>query len=300
MVKLTIHTATYNRAYILSRAYESLKAQTCKDFEWIITDDGSSDGTDALVKEWIVRCEDFPIIYNPLPHVGIPRALNSGVQNAHSNWFLMLDSDDYLKPNAVEKILQWLPEIEENDEFVGIGFARCFPNGKYMKNQEPIFNPNLDYVDATNIERPKYNLDMDMCEVNRVSLLKKFPFQVWTTESYAPEQLNYNEIAFIGHKYRWRKDKLYVCQYLPDGQTKDNGLVKRNPMGFAMMYNQNMKIRTAFRDKCRYAMQMTALCFYAGHIGYLKKTNCVFATLVTLPLGLALSIRRHRQFAKIK
>ena len=43
-MKLTIHTATYNRAYILPKAYESLCAQTCKDFEWIITDDGSTDG----------------------------------------------------------------------------------------------------------------------------------------------------------------------------------------------------------------------------------------------------------------
>jgi len=38
MPKLTIHTASYNRAYILGKAYESLKAQTCKDFEWIISD----------------------------------------------------------------------------------------------------------------------------------------------------------------------------------------------------------------------------------------------------------------------
>lgn len=53
MCRLTIHTATYNCAYILSQVYESLKKQTCKDFEWIITDDGSSDHTAAMVNKWL-------------------------------------------------------------------------------------------------------------------------------------------------------------------------------------------------------------------------------------------------------
>ena len=61
-MKLTIHTATYNRAYILPKAYESLCAQTCKDFEWIITDDGSTDGTDALVRSWQEKDNGFSIV----------------------------------------------------------------------------------------------------------------------------------------------------------------------------------------------------------------------------------------------
>ena len=52
MRRLTIHTATFNRAYILDQAYRSLKEQTIKDFEWIITDDGSVDGTERLVRKW--------------------------------------------------------------------------------------------------------------------------------------------------------------------------------------------------------------------------------------------------------
>ena len=60
-MKLTIHTATYNRAYILPQAYESLKAQTCKDFEWIITDDGSTDGTDELIRSWQMEDNGFPM-----------------------------------------------------------------------------------------------------------------------------------------------------------------------------------------------------------------------------------------------
>ena len=51
--KITVFTPTYNRAYCLHKCYESMKRQTSKDFEWLIIDDGSSDGTDELVKGWM-------------------------------------------------------------------------------------------------------------------------------------------------------------------------------------------------------------------------------------------------------
>ena len=296
MRKITIHTATYNRAYILGKAYESLVNQTCKNFEWIITDDGSTDETEKMVCEWQSRENGFDIIYNKLEHVGIPRALNSGVKLAQTDWFMMLDSDDWILPNTVALIQAWLDEIENNESFVGIGFMRCHPDGTYMKNQEPRINPQIGYVDATNIERKKYNLDMDMEEVSRIELLKKYPFQYWPTEKYAPEQLNYNEIALAGYKYRWHIEKLYICDYLPDGQTNDDRIVKNNPMGFAMMHNQNMLLTDSFKAKCKCAMQMTALSICGGSPSYITKSNCKIATMLTFPLGCALSLRRKRQF----
>ena len=209
-MKLTIHTATYNRAYILPQAYESLRAQTCKDFEWIITDDGSTDGTDALVRSWQTEDNGFPIVYNPQNHGGLPRAINSGVEKATGDWFMRLDSDDRLVPHAVEKVLGWIAEIESDKSFVGVGFARCQPDGSFMKPQTPLIDPKVGYVDADNIERAKYNLDMDMCEAERTSLLREFPHQCWPGETFAPEQLNHNAIALAGYKYRWRAEKLYI------------------------------------------------------------------------------------------
>lgn len=297
-MKLTIHTATYNRAYILGKAYESLCAQTCKDFEWIITDDGSTDGTDVLVRSWQEKENGFPIVYNPLKHVGLPRALNSGVACASGQWFMRLDSDDHLLPCTVEKVLGWIAEIEDQEEFVGIGFARCQPDGTFMKNQTPLIDPD-GYVDASNTEREKYHLDMDMCEAERTSLLRRFPHQVWPTESFAPEQLNHNAMALAGYKYRWRAEKLYICDYLTDGLTQNDRIVKNNPMGYAMMHNQNILLSKTFFEKCRCAMQMTALALYAGHPEYLKESNNMAATILTFPLGAALSVRRRMQYAKL-
>lgn len=298
-MKLTIHTATYNRAYILPRAYDSLCAQTCKDFEWIITDDGSTDETCALVRSWQAQDNGFSIVYNPMPHVGLPRALNSGVEKAAGDWFMRLDSDDHLVPQTVERVLEWIAEVEDRPEFVGVGFARCQPDGRFMKDQTPLIDPAIGYLDASNIERETYNLDMDMCEAERVSLLREYPHQVWPTETFAPEQLNHNAMALAGYKYRWRAEKLYICDYLTDGLTQNDSIVKRNPMGYAMMHNQNMLLHPDFREKCRCAMQMTALSLWSGNPGYLLKSNCMAATLLTLPVGLALSVRRRMQYRKL-
>lgn len=299
MAKLTIHTATYNRAYILENAYESLKKQTVKDFEWIITDDGSVDNTEKLVQNWINKDNGFIIHYNRLDHVGIPRALNSGVSCANTEWFMMLDSDDYILPNTIEKVLGWIEEIENLDKMAGIGFARCYPDGRFMKPQIPLIDDEIGYVDASHIERERYCLNMDMCEVHRTELFKKYPFQYWEEETYAPEQLNFYQMALDGWKMRWRAEKLYICEYLPDGQTKNNRLVKRNPMGFAMMYNQNLIFHKEAKRLFNDAIQMTALSYYANHLEYLKESNKKILTLITFPIGIILGIRRKRQFAKL-
>ena len=300
MAILTIHTASYNRAYILGKAYESLKAQTCKDFEWIISDDGSSDNTEELVKSWQQENNGFEIIYSKLPHVGFPRALNDGIRLSNTEWFMMLDSDDYLMPETVETLIPWLEEIKELDKMAGIGVTRCYPDGSFMKNQVPMIDPKLGYVDASNSDRAKYKLNMDCFEVNRTKLLRKYPFQYWPTEEYAPPALNYNAMSLDGWKWRWRIGKLYICEYLQYGLTKSNKKVKNNPMGYAMMYNQDLLRFKSFKAQCYNAIQMTALCTYAGHLDYLKKSNAPLATALTLPIGLIWGIRRKIQFAKIK
>ena len=300
MAKITIHTATYNRAYILNKAYESLCAQTCKDFEWVITDDGSTDGTSDLVHQWQAKDNGFEIIYNTPGRVGIPRALNSGVNRASTPWFMMLDSDDMLTPNAVETILPWLEEIQDDETMAGVGFAKCYPDGRYMKDQEPMIDPKVGYLDIPNHKRAEYNLRMDMCEVVRVDLYKKYPFQYWPTEMYAPEQLNYNAIGMGGFKLRWRTNKMYVCEYLPDGQTRDNRLVARNPMGFAMMYNQMLLIDKDMKCRFKDAIQLIALSIAGGNPTYILKTENLLMTLLALPIGIVWACRRHFQFSKLK
>ena len=63
MILLTIFTPAYNRAHTLSRTYKSLLDQDCKDFIWMIIDDGSTDHTKELVREWQEKDNGFEIQY---------------------------------------------------------------------------------------------------------------------------------------------------------------------------------------------------------------------------------------------
>ena len=63
METITIFTPAYNRAHTLVRTYESLLRQDCRDFKWLIVDDGSSDNTRELVEEWKKKENGFEIQY---------------------------------------------------------------------------------------------------------------------------------------------------------------------------------------------------------------------------------------------
>ena len=160
------------------------------------------------------------------------------------------------------------------------------------------FTKNAKKIDMSEIA-DHGEADMDMCEVQRRSLYKRFPFQYWESEAYAPEQLNFYEMALAGYKLRWRAEKLYICEYLPDGQTKDDRLVKRNPMGFAMMYNQNILLSKSWKEKCVNTVRMTALAVYAKHPKYIFSSNAKALALVTYPLGAILAMRRKRQYDRL-
>ena len=141
---------------------------------------------------------------------------------------------------------------------------------------------------------------MDMCEVHRTSVLKEYPSQCWPGEYFAPEQLNLYEIAMAGYKLRWRAEKLYICDYQADGLTKDDRIVKNNPMGFAMMYNQNTLLSGSMREKCINAVRMTALAIYGKHLNYIFTSNARVLAIMTFPLGVILAFRRRKQYKKLQ
>ena len=237
---LTIHTATYNRAHTLPAVYRSLQNQTCFDFEWFVTDNGSTDNTKELFDKWCVEEEKFTIQYHSISERGIPRALNYGINHISGEYFFMLDSDDKLLPGAIEIILKGIATIDDNHDFAGVGFVRVTEKGMPIKGVWPKVNEK-GFVDCTNLERSHYELDADMCEAYKVKVIKKYLFPVWDNEIYAPEQLCFDAMALDGYKIRWHKVAVYVCEYLEDGQTQGNwNLSRYNPMGYAMLANQRI------------------------------------------------------------
>ena len=105
--KITVFTPTYNRAYILENLYRSLQRQSFTDFEWLVVDDGSSDGTKALFERWQQEDNPFPIRYCYKENGGKCRAINYGLKLAQGELFFTVDSDDYLTDDALEKVAIW-------------------------------------------------------------------------------------------------------------------------------------------------------------------------------------------------
>lgn len=296
---ISIHTATYNRGYILHQAYNSLKNQTVFDFEWVITDDGSDDNTEELVKSWIQENNEFDIRYFKRERGGIPRTLSYGFKQCRGEYMMMLDSDDYFKENAVERVLEMIADIKDKTNFIGVGFLRCYPDGKCMKNQVPKIAQG-GYVDCTNIERKKYNLDMDCTEAYKTKILNQYEYPVWEGEFYTPEQVLMNNIAMDGYQLRWYEEKLLVCDYLIDGQTKNGDLlVAKNPMGFAMMNNNKLRYEANLKIRVRCCMNIIVLSIYGKNPKYILKANDKILTMLVFPLGLLLLVRRKRQFKKL-
>ena len=297
---LTIFTPTYNRGYIISKLYTSLKMQTIKNFEWLVVDDGSADNTQELLEKWKKEDNDFDIIYCKKENGGKPRAINYGVEIARGRYFFMVDSDDWLKYDAVEKMLKWIKEIDQMDEYIGVGAAKAYPNGVYLKGTAPRVNQD-GYVDATNLERAKYNMDVDMCEAYKTEIFKRFPMAEWAGEKFAPEQIALNEIALRGYKLRWHKDIIYFCDYLEDGLTRGSKkLEKENPMGYAMMYNHKLKYDLPVKEKFHSACQVIALSIYGKNPQYICKSNAKLLTAIALPIGMILALRRKVQFNRVE
>ena len=101
---LSVFTPTYNRAYTLWKGYEGLKRQTCKDFKWIIVDDGSTDNTKELVSGWINE-NLFPIEYYYKKNGGMHTAHNEAYRHIDTELAVCIDSDDYMVYNGVELII---------------------------------------------------------------------------------------------------------------------------------------------------------------------------------------------------
>ena len=103
MVAVTIFTPTYNRASLLVKAYNSLKTQTCFDFEWLIIDDGSTDNTKSLVDSFIDEGL-INIRYYYQENRGQYYAHNTAARLAKGELFTFLDSDDAYLEQTVERL----------------------------------------------------------------------------------------------------------------------------------------------------------------------------------------------------
>ena len=295
---ITVFTPTYNRGYILPKLYESLKCQTCWDFEWIVIDDNSSDDTNELCCSWLQEACPFEFRYVRLEkNGGKQRAINMAVTLAKYDFFFIVDSDDYLVDDAIEKVIKWCGEIEGDRSFAGVSGIRCRENGDYIIKPDFRGKP---YVDCTYIERTKFRLQADMAEIYKTNILKKYEFPVWHDETFTPEDVVWDQIALDGFMIRYYDEKIYVCEYLNDGLTKGgNKLYYKNLMGTAMAFNIKLKHTTSLLRRYKLIREILVCCFLKHDFSYLKKTCYPTSAYILLPVGYLYYMRRRNLFKNL-
>lgn len=118
--RFSIILPTYNRAQLIARAIKSVINQTCKDFELIVIDDGSTDDTEKVVKSF----SSLNIWYERLSrNKGVNAARNKGLDLSKGEYIVFLDSDDELLPDALKTFLNLWSNI--NDKKIGNIVTRC-------------------------------------------------------------------------------------------------------------------------------------------------------------------------------
>ena len=295
---LTIFTPTYNRAHLLPRLYKSLQHQDCFDFEWLVINDGSTDNTEELFSEWLKLDNSFPIRYFKVNNGGKQRAINKALELAEGEYFFIVDSDDMLVPDAVSFVLDSFQTLPSDNSFIGISGVKGDLDGMPL-HRIPQIDPETGFIDAHNIERPKYGLQADMAEAFFTAKLKKYCFPVWKGEKFVPEAVVWDQMALDGYKLRWFDKVTYLCEYQPDGLTNSSWrLLKNNPMGYAQLFNIKLLSAQGYKSRFNLILQFLSCCILAGEYRYIGKCHNKMAAYFLFPLGWLLSIRRKNQLQK--
>jgi glycosyltransferase involved in cell wall biosynthesis len=289
----TVFTTSFNRAYILHRAYESIKRQTFRDFEWLIADNGSSDNTQEMVKKWIEEA-NFPIrLISWEKNVGIHGAINRGVQEARGEFFLIFDSDDECVPDALEGLKKYWDLIPEDskENFAGVTSICVDQHGSLVCDRLP-----KDIMDVHSLELIyKHKINGEMWGFQKTEIMKQFPY---------PESIGHIPMSFvwskIGRKYKTRFiNQIYRTWYINEPGREDqitfHSSIKNHSKGSTLVHGDILSsdirwFRNSPKAFFRSAVHYIRFSLHSG-VGFrdqLKKLDNCFAKilwLIMLPVG---------------
>ncbi len=131
-VKVSVVITTYNRCNLVKRALRSVLQQTYRNFEVIVVDDGSTDGTE----DKILKFEDEKVkVISHSKNKGSSAARNTGIGNSEGEFVFFLDSDDYWLPHKLEEQINYINESEKEVEIIYSGVI--INDGKDIRTVSP-------------------------------------------------------------------------------------------------------------------------------------------------------------------
>lgn len=320
MKTLTVFTPAYNRKHTISRTYESLCRQTSNDYEWLIIDDGSTDGTREWVEslgekisysgekfDWMgcvlnqkdenhfivishnsILGEPIKIEYIYKPNGGLYTGYNVAYATIQTELCVCIDSDDYMPDDAVEKIVRLWRDKGSNmfGGIEGLDFD--------IHTNQPIggyFPKDLDKVYFHELYCKNIHSG-DTKQVMRTDLMR----EVAPMEGFKGEK-NFNPIYMllqVCDKYPLLvlNDNLCTVEYQIGIDSMSQGIFRQymnSPQSFAKMRLLEMSLQhNTFKDRFRSAVHYISSCIISRDKRWLANSNRKLLTLLACPFGLVL------------
>ena len=132
-VLISIIVPVYNVEHYLKKCVDSICCQTYKNLEIILVDDGSTDCSGSLCDEFLASDSRIKVIHKA--NGGLSDARNAGMEVASGEWWMFVDSDDYLTSDTAETLLHMA--VEKHCEIAVCNMIRIYEDGE----QEPFYCP---------------------------------------------------------------------------------------------------------------------------------------------------------------
>ena len=280
---LTVFTPTFNRAQTLYQGYEALQRQTCRDFVWLILDDGSSDGTCELVSQWIAE-NKIDIRYHYQDNQGLHVAHNTAYGLIDTELFMYIDSDDYLPDDAVENIIScW--RMHQKEEYAGIIGLCQTSEGILIGKRLPENQTSTTFTEYFY----KKGGEGDKILVYRTEVIRKYPpYPVFEGEKYVGLA---SLTRLIDRDYRMviLNKPLSNKKYCLDGISRNRyHLFWNNPKGYIYYRINEMQTVPTLKRRFMVCIHYVSSCIRAKDTNWLVQSPYKLLTLLAAPWGLLL------------
>ena len=285
MVTLTVFTPVYNRAHTLPRTYESLCIQDCKDFKWLIIDDGSTDGVESLIREWQKKDNGFEIQYIYKENGGMHTAHNVAYEHIVTELNTCIDSDDCMAEGAVKCIIEAWDKVRDK------GYAGLIGLDADLKGELNGKGFPKDLKETTLVGYYAAGGIGDKKLVYRTDVIKKYPpYPVFEGEKYVSLAYIYR---LIDQDYKLAVLDKVLCnvEYQNDGSsaTMWKEYVK-NPKGFAFWRKVCMKYPESYKRLVIDCIHYCSSSIIAKNRNYIKESPRKMLTIFCSPLGWSLTM----------
>ena len=284
MALLTVFTPAYNRAHTLPRTYESLCRQDCKDFVWLVVDDGSSDNTADLVRSWQKQENGFEIRYLYQENGGMHTAHNAAYEVIDTELNVCIDSDDCLADGAVKKILDKWCSVKDLG-YAGIIGLDADLDGKLIGKGFP---DGLTETTLTGYYAAGGSGDKKL--VYRTDVIKQYPpYPVFDGEKYVALAYKYRLID-QDYKLAVLDEVLCNVEYQPDGSSGTMWKqYLKNPRGFAFWRKVCMRYPESKKRLLVDCIHYCSSSILAGNRHFVQESPRRLLTVLCTPAGLFLA-----------